>query len=136
MRISKASISERKVGGGGVLVSPSYRSLDGGVGQVIWEGTEKTNKKKLNRWRGKGSFLRGGAERGGGKSGEGSQWGPGAVLQCLLGREKSSSKLCGILLYVLGVADLKIKMLWTLRRAFISGGCPSLWHYWAHEMLP
>lgn len=26
--------------------------------QGIWEGTEKTTNKKLNRWRGKESFLR------------------------------------------------------------------------------
>lgn len=32
--------------GGWLPVSPSYRSLDGGVGQVIWEGAEKTTKKK------------------------------------------------------------------------------------------
>lgn len=81
-----------------------------------------------------GELSKGRCRKRWGKSGEGSEWGWGAVLECLLGREKSFSKLCGVLLNVLGVADLKIKMLWTLRRAFISGGCPSLWHYWAHEV--
>lgn len=46
------------------------------------------------------------------------------MLECLLGREKAFSKLCGVLLDVLGAADLKIKMLWTLRRAFTSGAAP------------
>lgn len=60
----------------------------------------------------------------------------GSSEECLLGREKSFDQLLGILLYVLSVGDIKIKMSWTLRRAFISGNCLSLWHYWVHEMLP
>lgn len=35
----------------------------------------------------------------------------GAVQECLLGREKSFNKLFGILLYVLGIGDTKLKML-------------------------
>lgn len=55
--------------------------------------------------------MRGDTERGGGKSGAGSEGGAEAVQECLLEREKSFNKLFGILLYVLGIGDTKLKML-------------------------
>lgn len=37
--------------------------------------------------------------------------------------------------YVLGVGGAKIKMLWTVRRAFLSGDHLHLWHHWVHGVL-